>query len=80
MDKAQYLEVQQQLVHLAREVHDMPLGEFLLAIDHADTVGPLLNPSLWMRGQGQMMRFRNLAEALLSFQNAAVKFLREQKK
>jgi len=77
MDRAKYLEVQRQLVRLAGEVRDMPLGEFLLAIDHADTVGPILHPSLWIDGHSTMMRFRDLAEALLPFRNKAVGFFDE---
>lgn len=77
MDKLEYGAVQQQLIFLVGLVHDMPLGEFLAAIERADTLGSITDPSLWMQGQGQMMQVKRLAEELVLFQGAAVEFVRE---
>ena len=56
------------LLNLARLVKDLKLSEMLYAIDRADTLGPILDPSLWMRSNKSRIAWRNLIEAALMFQ------------
>jgi hypothetical protein len=43
--------------------YDVP--RLLRAIDHADAVGPILNPTLWIQKQGAMGEDREVLEAAL---------------
>ena len=66
-----YLDTQNKLLYIARLALDLNLDGFLAAIEHADTLGPVLNPSLWNAGHRPMERIRRLAEAAKAFQGAA---------
>lgn len=76
MKEEEYIQCQSSLILLAKIVKDLPLNEFLSAIDHANTVGPLLDPTLWMRGSKKMQEIRQLASSLLPFQAEIYKQLK----
>ena len=75
MDNAEYAFVQGRLAQIAKLVQDLPLGEFLVAIERADSVGQIIDPTLWKMGHENMYRFRDLARAARLFQVAAREFL-----
>jgi hypothetical protein len=72
MNREEYIALQVQLAALGSIVKDMPLGDFIQAIDQADTFGPVLDPTLWRKSHRNMNRWRNLAEALLPFKRAVL--------
>lgn len=72
MDAATYEGLQQQLVLFGAIVAEWPLEDFIAAIDHADTIGPIVDPTLWIRGQKAMSQVRQLAAGALEFKRAAV--------
>ena len=73
MREQEFLTIQHQIVALAPLVAEMDLPEFVDTIEQADTIGPLLAPSLWMAQHQDMDRIRQLAEALLPFRRAVLK-------
>lgn len=77
ISREDYMQTQIQLTLLAGIVHDLPLHDFLQAINHTDTIGPILNPTLWIRGERTMHEFEKLADALLPFQKAAAEFIKK---
>ena len=66
----QYSAVQAQLLLVVNLVRDWDLDGFLVAIGIADTVGPLLNPTLYMRASPNMHFVENLGQAVLKFQQS----------
>jgi hypothetical protein len=61
----QYLTLQSQLVPLSTLILEMPLEDFLNAISRADTLGPILDPTLWMRGSKSMHEIEEVARIFL---------------
>ena len=71
----QYAEAQQQLVWLASIVLNLPLDQMLADIAHAEAVGPIVDPTLWIRGHEKLEQVRELAEAVLQVQRVARRHL-----
>jgi hypothetical protein len=47
----------------------LPLPDLLRAIDHADTVGPILDPTLWIKKNKAMAEDADLFKAALALRN-----------
>lgn len=77
MNRIDYEITQQQIVFIGSLVKDLHLVEFIAAIDHADSIGPILDPTLWMRGNKEMMKIRDLAAGLRDFQIVVNKIIQE---
>lgn len=73
MNRKQYTQVQLQLQVLAHAVKDIPLYEFIQAIERAETFGPIVDPTLYRRGIGSLTKIKQLAESLLPFKRAVEK-------
>lgn len=69
MDDGQYEAAQRTLMILAAVVQELDLDGFLERIAGAETLGPVLNPSLFMLAEGKMGDVRRLAEACKVFQD-----------
>ena len=75
MNDADYKLTQDRLVLLAQfAVTDLDLEGFLERIRHSETMAPLLDPTVWMKGSGKLYAIRNLAQTALEFQKAAREF------
>ena len=70
MSEPEYLMLQQQIVMLAGMVRDMDLTGFLRAIDTAEAVGPLFDPTLYIAAHEKLRVVRTLAEGLMLFQKS----------
>ena len=70
MNKDQYLQLQFNLGQIAEIVRDLPLNEFLEAITKAETVGPILEPTLYRQSYRKVENVKKLAIALREFQKA----------
>ena len=68
MKKEQYAEIQAQLLTVAGVVADMELKEFILAGERAQSIGPFIDQTLWMKGHKQLEDVISLAIALRVFQ------------
>ena len=73
MKAEQYMQTQHQLMVIASLVAEMPLEEFLADIQKADSVGPILNPSLWIAGNEKMQMVKQLAQAALDVKTVTLK-------
>ena len=73
MDKNEYLMVQNQILLIAGLVRDMPLTEFITAIGKAEALGPIIDPTLWIKGNKNMDIVKSLAVKLQSFQAEVLK-------
>ena len=65
MTAEEYAEAQEGLVIVAAMVRNLPLEEMLRAIARAETVAPILDPTLFLRAGAKMAQVKQLAEALL---------------
>ena len=74
MEKGLYESTQIQIGLIGEIVKDLHLVEFIKAIDKADTLGPILDPILWIKGSGRMRKIRDTAYSLLEFQKFNKKF------
>lgn len=79
MNDEEYIQVQQQLLCFAAIVKDMPLSEFLQRISTCETVAPLVDPILFMKGIVKLTCIKKIAEGAMSFQNAIVECERSLK-
>lgn len=70
MDRYKYISTQQKIVLIAGLVKDLPLSEFINAINHAESVAPIFDPSLYMRGAPKMKLIKRIADGLLKFQDS----------
>lgn len=68
-----YLTLQMQLTTLAGLVREMPLSEFIERINKAESVGPILDPTLYRAAAKKLETVKDLAQALTSFQRVARK-------
>lgn len=64
MSDDEYAFVQNELARIGGEVENLDLVGFLERIETAESVGPVLNPTLYMRGARTMEWFRGLALAV----------------
>lgn len=68
--KEEYETTQQQMLLIARIVREMPLAAFLRAAERMDTVAPIIDPTLYLRGRDKLDTIKKMAEGLLAFQNS----------
>lgn len=66
MDEATFLATREAMVSVGRLIVSTPLDldGFIAAIDHAETVGPILDPTLYIAAGDEMRKQRHVAEAL----------------
>lgn len=77
MTREEYQDTQANVLTIARIALLLPLEEFVAAIDHADAVGPILDPTLYRAGMGKMQQVRELAVAVQRVQRIAGRHLTE---
>jgi hypothetical protein len=65
-----YTQTQSQIILLGKLVRDLPLVAFLNKIQRCESVAPLFNPSLYMRGTKKLDLIKQMAEGLLEFQRS----------
>lgn len=69
MKKEEYIQTQQQLLCLISIIKDMPLKEFLHKIDICESVSPLIDPTLYMKGADKLTFIKCIAEGARHFQD-----------
>ena len=70
MTDAEYIETRQQLLLLANVVSQMDLNGLLECISHTQTVGPILDPTLFIRGSKKLSAVKRIAQGAQQFQKA----------
>lgn len=68
MNDSLYALTQQILAELVGRVIALDLEAFIRRIDDAETVGPIVDPTLYARAGGRLAEVRRDAEAALEFQ------------
>ncbi len=71
MTNEEYLETLHQLMSLVAAVQDMDLASFLERIEHAESIGVILDPTAWIRGNQQLTNIKSVASAAYDFQQRA---------
>lgn len=69
MDEILYIQTQEDISLLARTVLKMPLKEFIAAAEHADSIGPYVDPTLWIKAAPKLGDILDLARSLRNFQD-----------
>lgn len=64
MTREEYTEMQSQLVLLARMLPTLDYEGFLEHMEKAEAVGPLLDPTLYLKASENMRSIKELAQAL----------------
>jgi hypothetical protein len=73
LSREQYIAVQDCLVALGQVVARLPLAEFLAQIERADSVGAVLDPTLYRAAAGKLDAVRDLAFRFRAVQAEALK-------
>lgn len=79
MNKDEYRMTQERLALLGGFVHDLDLEGFIDAINHCETVAPLLDPTLYMRGAAKLEDVKALAIAARALQVEVLRQLEKAK-
>ena len=61
VSECEYIAIQSQIITIGTLVADLDLNGFLQAISHAETMGPFLDPTLWIRGHRNLETIKRLA-------------------
>jgi len=73
MDKERYKDTLAALLEMALLVRVLPLDECLTAINHAETMGPILDPTLYQAAYRSLDDTRRLVLAASEFQKVVVR-------
>ena len=73
MDDAEYLATQQQIILFAKLIRGVDVQAFLERINRAESIGPVLDPTMYRKAAPALDTIKGLAEALLPFHEEAVK-------
>lgn len=77
MTKAEYVATQQQLLWLAGLVSTLDLDGFLRCIGSAESLGPILDPTLYRRGSLKLDAIKRIATAARQLQKAVAQAKQE---
>lgn len=78
MSSAEYEATQQNLVFIAHLINQCDLHGFLESIEIAESVGPILDPTLYRKFMKKLESVKRLAQAALHFQNEVRRQMREE--
>jgi hypothetical protein len=68
MTDEEYTQTQAQLILIAQLASQLDLDGFLERINQAETLAPILDPTLYMRGGQKLSQVKRLAQSLRPFQ------------
>lgn len=72
MDGKTYVETQMRLIEMGKIADSLDLNAFLKCISNAETVAPMIDPTLYMKAQANMTAIKKLAHAAVQVQAAYV--------
>ena len=76
MEKEEYVRMQTSIIMFADLVCEMDLDEFIAHINHAEAVGPIVDPTLYMQAQESLDKIGRIARALNGFKKTVIKIRR----
>jgi len=59
----EYQQNLKQIMLIARLIRDIPIPKFLQAIDRAESIGPIIDPTLWINNSGAMSEDKEMLQA-----------------
>ena len=68
LDNRTYAYVQATLLNVCRVMADLPLDRFLASINRAETVGPIVDPTLFLLAGQTLAKVADLGRAAATFQ------------
>ncbi len=74
MTNEEFLTVQQQLTLFAGAVMVLDVESYIERCERADALGPILDPTLYIKGNERLSALKELAEGALKFKQAALRF------
>lgn len=77
MTDEEYIQTQHQIILLAQFANDLDLDGFLNRISLAETLAPILDPTLYLRGGKKLHQIKLLALALQPFREEIRRQLKE---
>ncbi len=72
MNGKQYVQTQLSLLDIGKKASNLDLISFLKAISNAETVSPMVDPTLYRRAVDNMHAIKKLAKAAESLQTAFI--------
>ena len=78
LSQEEYSILVNQLGLFAKLIKDLKLAEMLNTITHLETVGPMLDPTAYRSGMGNLQRIRKIAESAYKFQQDANEVYKEE--
>lgn len=70
MDRQRYLDTQRRLLSLARQMYELDVEPFLEAIESAEAIAPIIDPTAFRHGARNLSIIKQLAEAAVAFKRA----------
>ena len=70
MDAKTYIETQLKIIELGKLAGTLDLDAFLKCIQNAETMAPLIDPTLFMKAQANMTAIKKLALAVRDVKSA----------
>lgn len=64
------MQLQHSMSALAQLILPLPLSEYLTMVNRAETLGPIFDPTLYMKGAKSMREWSDLAQILYTAQKA----------
>jgi hypothetical protein len=77
MNQETYAGIQAELLILGHVIKNMDLEGFLEAVSKAETMGPVLDPTLYIQGNEKLEQVKLLAQSAKIFQNEVLRQLEE---
>lgn len=77
VENHEYKQIQDMVVSIAYVAAGLDLEGFLARLDRADSIGPIVDPSLWMAANENMQRIRKVASAALKLKKALLEVLED---
>lgn len=70
MKPQEYMNTQTDLIAIGRTVDKLDLNAFLKSIGNAETLAPIMDPTMYRKAQANLHSIKKLAESLLPVQVA----------
>ena len=70
MDNEKYIETQKVILQVSKDIRFLHLEDFIAAINGAESVAPVIDPTMYMAAMKNLRIIKGMAEGLLKFQDS----------
>ena len=74
MDKEKYTQLQETILRIGKEVRFLRLDLFVDAINNAEAIAPMTDPTMYRAAMKNLQIVKKMAEGLIDFQNTLPDF------